>query len=118
MNLDFSFPKEQHLRRSKDIRWLMTSGRKYISPSMILYAAQVKDEPLKAGFVVSKRLGQATLRNRIKRLMREAFRTQKNLFEKGSWLVFVARSGVKDWNYSGLSEEMVRFSTKTKVKSV
>ena len=112
--MDYSFPKNQHLRRSRDIRWLIKSGRKYVSSSMILYVIKTADQTLKAGFIVSKRLGQAVLRNRVKRLMREAFRTQKHLFGEGRWLVFLARSGVKEWKYSTVFDEMAQLTQKIK----
>jgi ribonuclease P protein component len=114
MNLDYSFPKSQHLRRSKDIRWLIKSGRKYVSSSMILYVIKTADQTLKAGFIVSKRVGQAVLRNRVKRLMREAFRTQKHLFGEQRWLVFLARSGVKEWKHSTIFDEMTQLAQKIK----
>jgi ribonuclease P protein component len=86
-----SFQKNQRLTLSKDIRWLIQTGEKYVASFMILHARRMGEGPLKATFIASKRVGPAVIRNRVKRLMREAFRNQKHLFNQGCWLVFIAR---------------------------
>lgn len=73
---------------------------------IILYVKKNEGQTLKAGFIVSKRLGSAVVRNRIKRLMREAFRKQKNLFGEGISLVFLARSGLREWTFSKVFDEI------------
>lgn len=110
----YSFPKSEHLRRSVDIRGVFQTGQKCVGSFMVLYAKASPEGTLKAAFVVSKKIGKAALRNRAKRLMREAFRHEKVLFGKRYWLVFLARTGVCDWAYSKISEEMKQLSKKIK----
>ena len=47
--------------------------------------------PTRLGVTVSKKVGGAVERNRVKRLLREAFRRRKALFPQGLDLVFVAK---------------------------
>lgn len=89
--LNRSLQKNQRLTLSKDIRWLIQTGEKYVASFMILHARRMAEGSLKATFIASKRVGPAVTRNRVKRLMREAFRNQKHLFGQGCWLVFIAR---------------------------
>jgi ribonuclease P protein component len=48
-------------------------------------------EGARVGFSVSKRLGNAVDRNRVKRVLRESFRTNRQCLEGDMDLVFVAR---------------------------
>lgn len=64
------------------------------------------------GFIASKKLGKATKRNRIKRLLREVYRTHQyllaDLFAKdtfGFHGVFMARQA--DLTYSVVQEDMI-----------
>jgi ribonuclease P protein component len=51
------------------------------------------------GFVVSKRLGKAVQRNRIKRRMREAIRLRMAHIKPGFDLVFIARQPIQQAGY-------------------
>jgi len=51
------------------------------------------------GFSVSKRVGKAVIRNRVKRLLREAARARQALVEPGYDVVFVARKPISDADY-------------------
>ena len=61
------------------------------------------DEPSRFGFSVSSRLGGATVRNRIKRRLREAAR---RIDARGYDIVVVARSGAERASYNMLHDSL------------
>ena len=78
----YTFKKEEKLKSRKAIELLFRNGRSFSSFPMKVYW-QFTEKPaniLQAGFSTSsKKFKSSVDRNRIKRLMREAFRLQKNI---------------------------------------
>ena len=54
-----------------------------------------KAEGARIGITVTKKIGKAVTRNRIKRYVREFFRNNKSIFPKGYDVVVIARYGAE-----------------------
>ncbi len=59
---------------------------------LVLYARKNGTQTNRVGITVSKKLGGAVVRNRIRRRLREVYRLNEHRFAKGWDLVVVARS--------------------------
>ena len=59
---------------------------------MVLYARRNRTGGNRVGITVSKKLGHAVVRNRVRRRLREVYRLNEQLFKPGSDIVVVARS--------------------------
>ena len=81
--MDFSFPKKERLTGKKHFERVFVEGKQLKAfPLKLVYAdVQFRDNvPVKAAFVAPKRaFKKAVHRNRIKRLLREAYRLNKHL---------------------------------------
>lgn len=78
----FTFKKEEKLKSNKLIEKLFKQGSTFsLFPFRVLYLfTEANISHLQTGFAVStKNFKKAVDRNRIKRLMREAYRLQKNI---------------------------------------
>lgn len=71
-------------------------------------ARQEGGDACRLGLAVSRKVGNAVARNRVKRRIREFFRTHRDGFVPGVLLVVVARPGAADLDWSGLSGELER----------
>ncbi|HEU0065024.1 MAG TPA: ribonuclease P protein component [Flavisolibacter sp.] len=81
MARQFGFGKKDRLKSSKMIEELFNSGHSLVVfPLKFIYKVLPENnQPSQAGVAVSKRFfKKAVHRNRIKRLMKEAYRLQKN----------------------------------------
>ena len=92
----YTFPKKNKLCKNKDFQNVYRSGKVYVEKYSILYILRSDNHPSRVGFAVGKKLGNAVLRNSIKRKMREVFRhTQSEILPEYS-LVWVARKPLID----------------------
>ena len=84
----------QRVRGTAEFRRAQRLGKKLVAPNFVLlvYARDEDDRgPARLGLVVSKRVGNAVRRNRVKRLIREAFRSLQQLRAPGIDFLFIAR---------------------------
>ena len=85
------------LQSAKDIERVWREGRSHAHPLAVLITCQrtatLDGSPLptRCGFVAGKRVGSAVVRNRAKRLLREAVRSRPDAPTVGWDMVFVAR---------------------------
>ena len=71
-------------------RLYSTSGQ--ANSIMVLYARKNRTGTNRVGITVSKKLGHAVVRNRVRRRLREVYRLNEAKFQPGWDIVVVARS--------------------------
>ncbi len=64
----------------------------------------------RAGFVTSKRIGGAVVRNRVRRRVREIVRHHQHALRDGIWLVLIARPAAARASYRALEDEWLRLA--------
>jgi ribonuclease P protein component len=96
-------PREYRLKRSTDFARVRRYGRSSSSALAALYVLPTRSDGLRFGFSVSKRVGKATVRNRVKRLFREAARQELLRVRRGQDLVFIARPPSADASYGDVA---------------
>ena len=97
-------PRGRILRRRKAFDSLIRSGLRVRSKSFTVYFA--RDSRRAVAFGVSKRVGGAVQRNRVKRLLREAYRENQALFPDLVHLFFLVDRREAEVSFHGLVEEM------------
>jgi len=69
-------------------------------------------EAPRLGITVSRRVGGAVVRNRVKRFVREAFRQRKHMFPPGWDIVIVAKASASMIGYPQIASELQGISCK------
>jgi ribonuclease P protein component len=88
----FAFPKRFHLRRPVDFRLVYERKQSASDGWLIVYARENGLPHLRVGLSVSRKVGPAVHRNRLRRLYREAFRLTRHEMPVGLDLVLIPRS--------------------------
>ena len=81
----------ERLRCPRAYQRVFEQGEKLVGSLFILYVLPTSKPYSRLGMAVSKRIGNAVVRNRIKRYLRETFRQHKAFLPSACDLVCVAR---------------------------
>jgi len=105
-------PKLATIKNRRDFLALNGSSAKYVAPGFILVAKErASDHPVKdvarIGYTVTKKMGNAVMRNRIKRRLREAARKSAlPLMREQFDYVLISRPAALTCDFSALSRDM------------
>lgn len=94
---------EYRLKKAKDFDRVFKAGKRAFTNrlTLIYYPAGT----IKFGFAVGKKHGKAVVRNRVKRLLREAFRTVLPEI-KGNWYCVVIPKVSETYTYAGYVKDL------------
>ncbi|MBF0214367.1 MAG: ribonuclease P protein component [Magnetococcales bacterium] len=88
---DFRFPKSARLLTSREFQRVSSQGRRTTSRLFILLTRDGQSEPTRIGITVSRKVGNAVHRSRVKRIIRETFRLQRPKLKPGLECVIIAK---------------------------
>jgi ribonuclease P protein component len=95
------------LKRREEFRRVQDTGKKHHTRHfLVVVLARPDDGPPRIGVTVTKKVGNAVQRNRVKRLVREVFRRERARFPMGCDVVFIAKDGAPDLRYDDVLAEV------------
>ena len=93
----YRFRPYNHLRKRRDFELVAQEGLKIHNSFLVInYRERGDNKATRLGIITTHRLGKATRRNRLRRLVREAFRLSLWEMKRGYDIVVVVREKAKD----------------------
>ena len=86
-----AFPRCEHLTKRAQYLHVYEHGSKWVGRQFIFYLVREEGVERKFGVAVTRKVGNAVVRNRVKRYIREAYRHHRHRLDTGVLMVIVAR---------------------------
>jgi ribonuclease P protein component len=100
---DERFPKAVRLLRRREFLEVQDKGQKLPSDCLLGLARPNGLPHSRVGLTVSSKVGNAVVRARLRRLLRELFRKRRGHWPPGVDVVLVVRQSAKDASFSDMS---------------
>ena len=99
------FPKEIRIKKKSEFEQVTKKGKKIPGKNLILYKLDSNEKPQKFGIKLNRNFKGSVKRNRIKRLLREILRKNKERFKENEQVLIFYRSTSAEISYQELLSE-------------
>ncbi len=102
-----TFPSSLKIQKREEFRIIYLKGERISSESFSLFVLGKGFGKGRLGITVTKRIGKASKRNKVKRIFREIFRKNREKLSEGIDIVVHAKPEVLNKNYWEIEEEFL-----------
>jgi len=113
----FAFSRASRLRLKKEFEAVFSARNKTVTGDLVAWHSRDADNEKKIGLMVSKKTGGAVKRNRLKRLLREAFRLTKKELKEGTRLIIYPKAGCAIKNLAQARQELDTLRLKARLNN-
>ena len=104
--------KINRLKKRYQFNYVYKSGEHVSGEHMVLYVASSKTKNIKVGLAVTKKVGHAVVRNKVRRRLREIIKKQVPNLKQNNNIIVVARDNITEASFEKLSNEFLKLIKK------
>lgn len=106
--------KSYRLKTNKEFQHVFKKGTSFANRQLVLYYLPKEGQAhFRIGLSVSKKVGNAVVRNRIKRYLRQAFLELEGEIKQSYDFIIIARVPTKDLDFHQVKKSLTHLLTKT-----
>lgn len=108
--------KRNRIKKNEEFQNVFKHGTSMANRQFVIYMLDRPEEKeFRVGLSVSKRIGKAVVRNRIKRYIRQVFLEEKDNIRTGRDYVIIARKPAAEMNYHEVRKSLLHLFRKVKI---
>ncbi|KIL53196.1 ribonuclease P protein component [Jeotgalibacillus campisalis] len=108
--------KEQRIKKNPEFQQVFRNGSSMANRQFVLYYLKKSDQSaFRLGLSVSKKVGNAVVRNRIKRYIRQAFLELSPELRPDADYIVIARKPAADFTFHQTKSSLIHVMGKSKV---
>ncbi len=86
---------------------IFDDGNKVFTKNLVLRFIESPDDEYRMAFIIRKKVGNAVVRNRIRRIIRETVFKHSESFDKNFWVLFNVKDQTKNITSDTLREDVL-----------
>lgn len=98
--------KENRLKKRKQFAYLFKNGNHTGDEFVSLVYLKLKTKNFKVGYSVSKKVGKAVIRNKVKRRLKECVLSFSNQIKNEFYIIVVAKPKILDLKFDDMKEKL------------
>ncbi|MHB1419274.1 MAG: ribonuclease P protein component [Bacillota bacterium] len=107
-----------HLCKNEDYRKVYKKGRWVNGEYLVMHFIRKEQNITRVGFSVSRKVGGAVDRNRIRRILKEICRLNDSRIKTGYDIIFVARVKIKGISYRLVEKDLLALCNNAKLLEI
>lgn len=107
--------KKLKLKNNREFKKVYSYGNSYANKYLVIFFIKNNLGYNRVGFSVTKKIGKSVVRNRIRRLIKEAYRLNSDKLKQGYDLVFLPRKMAVGHGFKEIESAMIHLFKKTKL---
>ncbi len=104
------------LRKNSNFQTVYKTGKSFANKWMVLHVAPNQTADRRVGFAAGKKLGNAVVRNRVKRLLREVYRLNQHELINGLDMILVGRHSMAKANYGQVEKALLELCDRARIR--
>src|SRR5690625_2177267 len=105
--------KAYRIKKNEEFQQIFKKGKSFANRQLVIYHMKNKNQSyFRVGLSVGKRIGNAVTRNRIKRYLRESFRSLQHKIIPSIDITIIARQPTKNMNYHEIRKSLIHLLTR------